>query len=190
MRPTGRSGRDACTDEAVRLLNLRRGEPRARTFGGQRAWGIGIPALFCQSACNFARRLTECRRDSDPNGPAAVKAAPAARRFAVWSLDCLVRREVGPACAQRAAMLITGGDFCFTLPPAVGRRSTACRTNFVSDRLPSQAAQVNSSTKRNECQNAEAFRNALARMNLLPRPLVDGSQHECPDARIHRLSIR
>ena len=36
----------------------------------------------------------------------------------------------------------------------------------------------------------EAFRNALARMNLLPRPLVDGSQHECPDARIHRLSIR
>ena len=41
------------------------------------------------------------------------------------SLDCLVRREVGPACAQRAAILISGGYFCFAQPPAIGKPSTA-----------------------------------------------------------------
>src|SRR5664279_6630436 len=33
-------------------------------------------------------------------------------------------REIGSACAQRAAMLISGGGFCFAQPPAVGKRST------------------------------------------------------------------
>jgi hypothetical protein len=81
---------------------------------------------------------------------------PRRRRAALrsGSLDCLVCRKVGPACAQRAAMLISGGGFCFVQPPAVGKRSTAG-----GDRLSFQFAgqhepHSQSAIKRNKLQRS------------------------------------
>jgi len=66
--------------------------------------------------------VTTALRPSRPRRPRAALRS--------GSLDSLVRREISPACAQRAAMLISGGGFCFAQPPAVGKRSTAGGTEL------------------------------------------------------------
>ena len=66
------------------------------------------------------------------------------------SLDCLARREVGPACAQRAAILISGGYFCFAQPPAIGKSSTA-GGDWLSFQFAGQREPLSQSvTKRNK----------------------------------------
>src|ERR1035437_113307 len=111
---------------------------------------------------------------------------PRRRRAALrsGSLDCLERREVGPACAQRAAMLISGGGLCFPQPPAVGKRSTA-GGDWLSFQFPGQRKPPSqSATKRNKWQRllqnaskcSETFRNALARMTYcLGHPAIAAS---------------
>jgi hypothetical protein len=93
----------------------------------------------------------ECRRNSGHDGTAAVKAAPAARAASrSGSLDCLARREVGPACAQRAAMLISGGDFCFARLLASGKRSTAGGTELRFSSPADASGPSQFATKRNK----------------------------------------
>jgi hypothetical protein len=124
----------------------------------------------------------ECCRNSGHDGTAAVKAAPAARAASrSGSLDCFVRREVGPACAQRAAMLISDGGFCFAQPPAVGKRSTAGEidTRFssqVNGEPPSQSATSGSGLLRNASKCSEPLRNVLLGMTYcLGHPFIAAS---------------
>ena len=102
--------------------------------------------------------------------PSRPRRRPAALRSR--NLDHLVRREVGPACAQRAAMLISGGGLSFAEPPASGKRSTPGGTDLCFSPPADTSGPSQSATKRNEwrrlLQNAskcsETFRNALLGM--------------------------
>ena len=104
---------------------------------------------------------------------------PRRRRAALrsGSLDCLVCREVGPACAQWAAMLISGGDCCFARPPASGKRSTAGGTELRFSSLANASGPSQFATKRNKWERLvtkcfEMLGNVSecsARNDLLPR---------------------
>jgi hypothetical protein len=86
------------------------------------------------------------------------------------SLDCLVCREVGPACAQRTAMLISGGSICLAEPSASGGDRPPAGPTFVSVRRSTLAVQVNpqqnatsgsgNGSVRNASKCSEMFRNA------------------------------
>src|ERR1019366_4008532 len=98
------------------------------------------------------------------------------------ALTALVRREVGPACAQRAAMLISGGDFCFAEPPGSGKRSTADRTELPFSSPTNASGPSQSATKRYEWQRiATKYFEMLGNVSecsgkndLLPRPSCHG----------------
>ena len=79
------------------------------------------------------------------------------------SLDCLARREVGPACAQRAAILISGGYFCFAQPPAIGKSSTA-GGDWLSFQFAGRRKSIRNKTQQVGTACYETFQNALARM--------------------------
>jgi hypothetical protein len=104
--------------------------------------------------------VTTALRPSRPRRPRAALRS--------GSLDCLVRREISPACAQRAAMLISGGGFCFAQPPAVGKRSTAGGTELrfsspVNASRPvnsQQTATSGNGSLQNVSKCSETFRNA------------------------------
>ena len=105
--------------------------------------------------------VTTALRPSRPRRPRAASRS--------GSLDCLDRREVGPACAQREAMLISGGGFCLAEAPASGKRLTGGGTDlpFSSPADGSSPSQFRNKKQRVATACYEMLRNALKRFGML-----------------------